>query len=334
MSYHDGYFPLRCENEEQWLRVRQRYVGASEAAAALGLSPYLSRYALWARKTGRAAPDDTNERMLWGRELEPVIAREYARRMGVTLGDPGRFTFMVKKGSHLGCTVDRFILGPCDSSFSVPDDPTHAACVCAGSKLLPRAVLEIKNLAILPESEWEDGGPLIYRIQVQAQMFVTDLPRGVLCPLVGGHRMRPMDNARDQEFIDSMVEGVEEFWWFVKNDVPPPLDGHETTHDALQDIRRARKPLKEVKLPPEAAVLAFQYDQAKAKLEEAEKLLEITKAEVKDLLLREGGEVGKLADGTAFRWSPIQVRASTCPKCGHVTRQPHEREGFSRIEAK
>ena len=39
-------------DREQWLDVRRRGIGSSDAAAAVGLNPYQSQLELWMQKTG------------------------------------------------------------------------------------------------------------------------------------------------------------------------------------------------------------------------------------------------------------------------------------------
>jgi len=38
---------------EEWLEVRKRGIGSSDAAAAVGINPYKSQLELWLAKTGR-----------------------------------------------------------------------------------------------------------------------------------------------------------------------------------------------------------------------------------------------------------------------------------------
>ena len=38
---------------EDWLAVRKKGIGSSDAAAAVGLNPYKSQLELWMEKTGR-----------------------------------------------------------------------------------------------------------------------------------------------------------------------------------------------------------------------------------------------------------------------------------------
>lgn len=46
---------------EEWLVARKDGIGASEAAAVLGISPYMSNVALWELKTGRRLDKDISE---------------------------------------------------------------------------------------------------------------------------------------------------------------------------------------------------------------------------------------------------------------------------------
>jgi predicted phage-related endonuclease len=50
-----------CKTREEWLARRTGYIGGSDAAAALGLSPWKTNVDLWEEKTGRKpAPDISN----------------------------------------------------------------------------------------------------------------------------------------------------------------------------------------------------------------------------------------------------------------------------------
>src|SRR5690606_16478471 len=73
---------------DDWLAVRKRGIGASDAAAAVGLSPYQSPLELWLIKTGRDAQlpkldaDNDNSPLYWGNVLEPIVAKHYSKRTG------------------------------------------------------------------------------------------------------------------------------------------------------------------------------------------------------------------------------------------------------------
>ncbi|SAL19796.1 endonuclease [Caballeronia telluris] len=75
-------------SRDEWLSVRKNGIGGSDAAAAVGLSPYMSPLELWLIKTGRDAnlrrpnPDDTTEPVYWGTLLEPIVAASYTKQTG------------------------------------------------------------------------------------------------------------------------------------------------------------------------------------------------------------------------------------------------------------
>src|SRR5690349_22686234 len=77
--------PAQDSDRVQWLSARRSGVGGSDAAAALGLSKFKTPYQLWLEKTRLLEPDDLDavERVHFGRIMEDIIAREYARRNGV-----------------------------------------------------------------------------------------------------------------------------------------------------------------------------------------------------------------------------------------------------------
>ena len=68
------------------MEVHKTGIGASDAAAAVGLSPYKSPWELWLEKTGRDAtlpkpdPKDTTEPVYWGTLLEPIVAAAYTQQ--------------------------------------------------------------------------------------------------------------------------------------------------------------------------------------------------------------------------------------------------------------
>lgn len=67
----------RSLGREAWLEVRKGGIGSSDAAAAVGLSPYKSQLELWMEKTGRSEgfqPKGLDDPTYWGTQLEPLVA--------------------------------------------------------------------------------------------------------------------------------------------------------------------------------------------------------------------------------------------------------------------
>ena len=84
-------------NREEWLAGRHTGIGASEAAAVLGLSRYKSPLEVYLEKIGELGPQDDSERMYWGRKLEAIIAQEYGIRTGLKVNLNEDYTVLVHR---------------------------------------------------------------------------------------------------------------------------------------------------------------------------------------------------------------------------------------------
>jgi putative phage-type endonuclease len=70
------------QRSEAWFKERAGKLTGSNFAAALGLSPYKSRQALWRELTGRAEPDTENAAMRHGTRCEPLAIGWYEEQTG------------------------------------------------------------------------------------------------------------------------------------------------------------------------------------------------------------------------------------------------------------
>jgi len=142
-------------SRDDWLEVRKNGIGGSDAAAAVGLSPYMSPLELWLIKTGRDAnlprpdPQDTTEPVYWGALLEPIVAASYTkqtrnrvRRINAVLQHP-TIPFML-------ANVDREVVGNRDVQL-----------------------LECKTAGLNGARLWRDGVPEYVQLQVQHQLAVS-----------------------------------------------------------------------------------------------------------------------------------------------------------------
>jgi putative phage-type endonuclease len=223
------------EQHDRWLEMRQTGIGGSDAAAALGLNRYCSAYRLWCEKRGLIEGFGGNERTLWGKLLEDVVATEAARRLD---GDATKPTVMYRSRTWpwMLANPDRFLITP-------SGEP---------------AVLEVKATDWRLGEEWdeEEGeAPLHYVLQVMHYLAVTGLHRGVLVCLVGGNDLRMVDVQRDEELVASLVEGERAFWETVSSGTAPQIDGASSTTEALK-ARYCHPEDLTTDLPAEVAALA------------------------------------------------------------------------------
>jgi putative phage-type endonuclease len=186
---------------------RRTGLGGSDAAAALGLSPWQTPLDLWEQKTGLAPPVEQTEPMLWGQLLEDVIRREYARRTG-------------------------YEVRPVQDLIRHPARPwmfAHVDGEIAGGQ----AILEVKTTRTAqgwgePDT---DEIPLHYLLQVHHYLAVTAAEVCDVAVLIGGSDFRLYQVARDIEIEQRLIEGEAAFWAQVTKGVPPaPL----TLEDAVR----------------------------------------------------------------------------------------------------
>jgi putative phage-type endonuclease len=184
-------------NRAEWLELRRGVLGASEAAAALGVSPYQTPVELWQRKVGLMNDQDESEAMRWGNLLEPVILAEYQHRTGRVVAATQEFR-------------------------------VHPGYPCLAATLDARCedgrLVEVKT-ANAWAKEWGDEQtdevPEPYLIQVAQQMAVTGAAVADVAVLIGGQRLKVYTVERNEGLIGRVVAGGLRFWGCVERREPP-----------------------------------------------------------------------------------------------------------------
>lgn len=205
-------------SRNDWLAVRRTGIGGSDAAAAVGLNPYMSQLELWLDKTGRADgmprpnPNDTKSPTYWGTLLEPIVAAAYTqqtgnkvRKVNAVLRHP-TIPWML-------ANIDREIVGARDVQ-----------------------ILECKTAGEFGARLWRDGAPDYVTIQVQHQLAVTGKLAAHVAVLLCGQALEVHRIERDDAMIGRIVELEEGFWRYVETDTPPPADGSESADRALRHL--------------------------------------------------------------------------------------------------
>lgn len=69
-----------CKDQAEWLEARKDGLGASDAAAVLGISPWKTNVQLWEEKRSLAAPEDIGDRpqVKYGNDAEPLLRQFFA----------------------------------------------------------------------------------------------------------------------------------------------------------------------------------------------------------------------------------------------------------------
>ena len=204
-------------SREDWLQVRQQGIGSSDAAAAVGLSPYKSPLQLWAEKTGQARfpepdPKDDRHPMYWGTLLEPIVAAHYTRRTGLRVR---RINAVLQHPRHpwMLANVDREVLGSPEVQL-----------------------LECKTAGLHGARLWQDGVPEYVQLQVMHQLAVTGETACDVAVLVGGQELRIHRIQRDEAVIERLIALETAFWAQVQKRQAPAADGSASAEVALRAL--------------------------------------------------------------------------------------------------
>lgn len=216
MMISDG---LGC-GPEQWHAWRDQGLGASDAGAICGLSPWASALSIWLRKTGRYAhtTEQETEWQRWGKRLETVMAEEFSARRGLAVAWRGSWHER-STARWQRATLDGLV-------FESGQDDIRLAL----------GVLELKNTSWRSPLSWANQEvPALYQVQVQHQLMVTDLEAAWLAVLHDGNRFALHEIERDDEAIAVLEEIEADFWACVTEDRPPPADRSRHTEAAVRE---------------------------------------------------------------------------------------------------
>lgn len=236
---------LAIDSRDSWLAARRLGIGGSDAAAVMGVSPWKSTYALWAEKAGVAPViDEETDAMRWGKRLEGVIAEEYGdvTKRKVRLNGAGGLQLIQHPGRP-------YMLGTIDADVVSDHRPDPG-------------ILEVKTTGAHRAEEWEEAAPLLYQVQLQHYMACTGRQWGSFAVLIGGQKFHWYDVERNDKFIASLEARCEWFWGLVEKGEAPPIDGSESTADALKAIYPGDSG-EAIELPSEA--IQWVHDLAVAK---------------------------------------------------------------------
>jgi putative phage-type endonuclease len=198
---------------EEQLAERRTGIGGSDAAAALGLSPYKSALELFIEKREpREVSAVERDQFHWGTILEPVIRQEYANRTRRVVHLPTG-TLHHPKHPYVIAHID-----------GITDDGR---------------VFEAKTAR--SADGWGKSGtdevPHHYLIQVQHYLAVVRAPVADIAVLIGGNDFRIYEVPADKELQEMILDGEAEFWALWQRGEPPPPDfDRADVHDLMRRL--------------------------------------------------------------------------------------------------
>lgn len=203
------YTVYKYENRKDWLFARKGHIGASDAAAVVGLSPWMTNVQLYEDKTSPFDVKEIKSAMIErGVRSEPHIRELYAIESGDTVQDGTGKLLVSKDSPFMSCTLD----GAC-----LDDDGNPY-------------ILEIKSVNWSRHWAKDNGIPDHYFIQLLHQLYVTGWDRAVLLARIimpGGNEVVTREYVVNYADTLLMMEGLvgkeREFWAHVTTKTPPSL---------------------------------------------------------------------------------------------------------------
>ena len=101
---------VKTENYEEWKALRGKYIGGSDAAAVVGLNPWVSPYSLWCEKTGRTPGFAGNLATECGTYMEDFVAQKFAQETGKKVRR-ANYSFFNSDYPFAIANIDREIVG-------------------------------------------------------------------------------------------------------------------------------------------------------------------------------------------------------------------------------
>jgi putative phage-type endonuclease len=198
-------------------------ITATEIAAVVGLSPWMSRFTLWHKKAGLpTAPFEMNPAIEWGTRLEDAVAQKWEDEHPGQLAAPAG-TWRHRERQWQRATPDRLIYPQPAGEFEIPDTAV--------------GLLEVKTSPF--GDDWgpdgaEDGVPVWYRCQAIWQMDTLGLHRTRFAVLIGGWDYREYTVDWDADEARILRDAAERFLDDVRHGKRPPIDGATDTYQTIR----------------------------------------------------------------------------------------------------
>lgn len=205
----DEYNPWLHPDEDAWRQARQNSIGASDAAAVMGISPWKTEAQLWDEKANGKTLDFHNADTVRGHRSESHILELYGIETGRKIFSGERIMLMSNHNPFMSCTLDGI-------DFTDENNPI---------------IIEVKSVKF-SHGEWSDEKiPDYYFTQLLHQLAVTGWNEAIL--LVRFTRNEGWESASErlyhvkredvQDQIDKLVRKESKFWnEYVVNKKRPP----------------------------------------------------------------------------------------------------------------
>jgi predicted phage-related endonuclease len=297
---------LRPASREEWLRLRERNIGASEVSALLGVHDYKTPYELWALKSGLVTADSAdNPAMRRGRLMEPVALQILAEDYPEWTVEPNP----IPGGNYYQDTELRLAATP-DAFVTIPNRG--------------RGIAQVKSVEPgVFRRDWQPNGnetevPLAHAVQTICEAHLSGAEWACVVPIVADHgiRIEVLDVPLHAALITRIKAAAVDFWCMIDEGREPPPDyGRDSAI-----IEQLYQPI------PDEVLDLTGSNELPALLDERESLSEIRTATEKRLKEIKGELIanlkdyvaGRVADGRIITAKRIHKKAYEVPATSYV----------------
>ncbi|GAB2798900.1 hypothetical protein GCM10027040_27290 [Halomonas shantousis] len=235
-------------DQDVWLQLRGLGIGASEAAAAIGISEHRTPYEIAERKLGLAQDDDEANyrrqlKMAMGHVMEPVTASRFAEATGLNVQN---YNAMVCHRDHpwMMANIDRRVVGVTEGQAAWLE-------MIFGQTVKGPGVIELKNVEFgqqwgKPDNVHATAGlctsgevPEDYFIQVQHQLAVMNYEWAFLVVTIAGWETRWYPILSDEDLIADIIDLEGELWASIQRGELPDID---VEHPKAVELLKRRFP--------------------------------------------------------------------------------------------
>jgi len=206
---------IAFNNHDEWLDIRSKYIGGSDAGAVMGMNPYSSPYRVWAEKTGKIPSFEGSVITRVGAELEDLVARMFCEEKHKKV-QRCNFTLVNSDYPFACANVDRMLVG----------EDAILECKTTNS------FVNVKKFA---KGEF----PEQWYCQCMHYLAVTGKKKAYLACLSECRDFHIFEMDRDEAEIKALMEAEAEFWnKYVIPKRQPPADGSAATTEAIGMVHK------------------------------------------------------------------------------------------------
>lgn len=190
---------------------RQKFIGGSDIAAVLGISPWRTPFALWKDKSTPRVEGERKRVFRRGQRWEAVVAEMLVE----SLQEQGHSVEIISANKRYRDPIIPFFAAEID--FELRLDGAEEITNC-----------ELKTVHPFKASEWgeqfSDTVPIHYAAQAMWGLGITGRNNCIVAALFGADELKPYPIARDDETIAAMRARAQAFWTqHVITGIPPEM---------------------------------------------------------------------------------------------------------------